>query len=292
TVGWSWPITSSGGTINNAGLFRKSAGTGTATIDSTYFNNTGTVEVDSGTLSLYQLNNSGSVNVYGTALNVTNGGSSVDRHYEFTNGGRLNGSLTWQGENTANGNGVLAVGGNVAAGTTAKFASSQFTNGAQLEVGSGYSNKLNVETGSTLMLDMTGSQQATMVSGMIDGDGTTINTGNFAFSGGQIGRYGTGSFINQGNFTWTGGSTGGNGGIANQNNITISGNGNQTIGYCIDAGWGYFAPGALTNSGTITHAADGVLHMVKDSTLNNLAGAVYDLPTSTTPAPWKWTTGR
>jgi hypothetical protein len=40
-----------GGTINNAGTFWKSAGTGTSTIsNSIAFNNTGTVEVDSGTL--------------------------------------------------------------------------------------------------------------------------------------------------------------------------------------------------------------------------------------------------
>ncbi|MCX5632942.1 MAG: hypothetical protein NTW93_04605, partial [Phycisphaerae bacterium] len=85
-----------------------------------------------------------------------------------------------------------------------------------------------------------------------------------------------GTLTNQGSFEWKGGSIGGSGGLTNQGSFTISGNGGQTVGYCIDAGWGYFAPGALTNSGTITHAADGVLHMVKDSTLNNLAGAVYD----------------
>jgi len=64
------------------------------------------VEVDTGTLMLYQLNNSGAVNVYGTALNVTNGGSSVDRHYELANGSRINASLTWAGVNTVNGSGV------------------------------------------------------------------------------------------------------------------------------------------------------------------------------------------
>ncbi len=53
----------SGSTINNAGTFRKSAGTGTSTIShSIAINNTGTVEVDSGTLIL----GSGS-----TALTVT-----------------------------------------------------------------------------------------------------------------------------------------------------------------------------------------------------------------------------
>jgi len=94
-------------------------------------------------------------------------------------------------------------------------------------------------------------------------------------AGGRLG--GDGTVVNQGNVVWTGGNVVGSGGLTNQGSVTISGSNGQTIGYCIDAGWGYFAPGTLTNSGTITHAADGVLHMVKDSTLNNLAGSVYDM---------------
>jgi hypothetical protein len=123
---------------------------------------------------------------------------------------------------------------------------------------------------------MTGSQQATMPGGNLSGSGTTINLGNLAWSGGKIGDS-TGTVVNQGNLVWTGGNVVGSGGLTNQGSFTISGNGGQTVGYCVDVGWGTFAPGALTNAGTITHAADGVLHMVKDSTLNNLAGAVYDI---------------
>ena len=284
-----------GGTINNAGLFRTSSGTGTSSIHPYIaFNNTGTVEVDSGTLT------------FGS-------GSSVAAHYEFANGSRVNASLTWQGENTANGNGVLAVGGSVAAGTTASFSSSGFTNGAQLEVGSGYSGSLNVESGATLTLNMRGSQQATMVDGYLHGLGTTINLGNFALSGGQIGGDGTGTvvnqgdfvyiggnvtgnlvnqgsfvwtggnvtgnLINQGSFLWTGGNVMGGGGLTNQSSqFTISGNGGQAIGtYTYGYYYYYSVPGVLTNVGTITHAADGVLQMSSGSTLNNQAGAVYDL---------------
>jgi hypothetical protein len=211
--------------INNAGTFRKSAGTGTSWIEPC-FNNTGTVEVDNGTLEI-------------------DNGSSNAAHYEFANGGRLNASLMWQGENTVNGNGVLAVGGNVAAGTTATFASSQFTNGAGLEIGAGATGDLNVGTGATLNLNMTGSRQATMASGYLHGAGTTINQGNFAWSGGNIGGDGTGVVVNQGNFTWTGGTINGN--LTNiSSQFTISGSGGQAMQ----------GGGALTNAGTITQMAN------------------------------------
>ena len=249
-----WPLNdyTSGGTINNAGLFRKSAGTGTAVVQDTYFNNTGTVEVDSGTLALSQ-------------------GTSTSAHYEFTNGGQVNASLTWLGTNTANGNGVLAVGGKVAAGTTVAFGSSQFTNGAGLAI-----NGLNVESGATLTLNMTGSQQAKVVGGL-GGAGTTINTGNVTWSGGNIGDD-VGTVFNQGNLVWTGGNVVGNSGLTNEGSLTITGNGGQAIGAVYkDSSWYiHFLPGVLTNAGTITHAADGVLAMGSGTTLNNLAGAVYD----------------
>jgi fibronectin-binding autotransporter adhesin len=52
-VGFSIGLNSSGGPFNNAGTFRKSGGTGTAAVNSTDFNNAGTVEVRSGTLLLH-----------------------------------------------------------------------------------------------------------------------------------------------------------------------------------------------------------------------------------------------
>ncbi len=243
-------------TINNAGLFRKSAGMGTAAVVGASFNNTGTVEVDSGTLAFLS------------------GGSSTSAHYEFSNGGRVNASLTWQGANTANGNGVLAVGGNVATGTTATFASSQFTNGAALDVGTGAIGDLNVGSGAVLTLNMTGSQRATMVGGNLYGAGTTINLGNFAFMGGQLGDA-SGTVVNQGNFQWTGGNVMGTGGLTNQGSLTISGSGAQSIGAWYTGG--FTAPGVLTNAGTITHTAGSWFSMWGTSTLNNLAGAVYDI---------------
>ena len=251
--GSSWP----GGTINNAGLFRKSAGSGTSSVDPVIvFNNTGTVEVDSGTLAI-------------------GNGSSTTGHYEFSNGGRLQASFVWQGGNTANGNGVLAAGGSVTAGTTATFSSSGFTNGAGLEVGSGTTGSLYVDTGATLTLNMTGSQQAKMVGGSLRGPGTTTNLGNFAWSGGNIGDYSSGgTVVNQGNLVWTGGNLQGSGVLTNQGSLTIRGNGGQGV-------WG-----VLTNAGTIAQNASGSLFMEDSTTtpggqhlavLNNLAGALYDI---------------
>ena len=224
-----------GGTINNAGLFRKSAGSGTSSVDPLIaFNNTGTVEVDSGTLAL-------------------GSGSSTNGHYEFANGGQLQASLTWQGENTANGNGVLQASGSVAAGTTATF--DNFTGGASLRFGS-----LAPASGATLNLNLSGSNPAILAGGSLGGDGTTNNLESLL---------------------WTGGAVVGSGGLTNQGSIVISGSGGQGVGtYVTGYYYGYYqrsVPGVLTNVGTITHAADGVLQMSSGSTLNNQAGAVYDL---------------
>ena len=245
--------------VNNAGTFRKSAGTGEARIgDRVSFNNTGVVEVTSGT------------------LRIQGGGLSRDGHYEFANGGRIQvsyssywGGLAWEGETSANGDGVLSIGGKVAPGSAAWFDSSRFTNGARLEIG----DRLNVHSGATLTLAMTGVAQAQMASGRLHGEGTTVNLGNFAFMGGEIGGDGSGQVINQGNFVWTGGSVVGSGGLTNESDqFTIRGNGGQRIG-----GY-YYSPvaGVLTNVGTIAHEADGVLQLVNGSLLNNLPGALYD----------------
>ena len=241
---------SSPATINNAGTFCKSAGTATASITNISFNNTGTVEVDAGTLSIDH-------------------GSSAAANYQFTNGGQLNASFTWQGANAANGNGVLAIGGSVAAGTVATFASSQFTNGAALQVGAGATGDLNVGSGATLTLNMTGAQQATMLGGNLHGVGTTINLGNFVWSGGNIGDSSSGTVVNQGNFNWTmGGILVGN--LVNEGSLTFtSNNGYGSTGPLISSG------GVLTNAGTISHTA-GYQWMNSTATLNNLAGAVYN----------------
>jgi hypothetical protein len=118
------------GTFNNAGTFRKSGGTGTSSISGAIaFNNTGTVEVTSGTLAI-------------------GSGTSTDGRFVFANGGTLIAPFWWSGTNTANGDGVLQVSGWVGEGNTAAFSS--FTNGARLVIGSG---RLSIGRGSTLTID-------------------------------------------------------------------------------------------------------------------------------------------
>ena len=156
--------------------------------------------------------------------------------------------MVWQGENTATGSGVLVSGGSVAAGTTATF--DNFTGGAGLQFGS-----MAPATGATLTLNLTGSSAATLTSGA------------------QLG--GAGTVVNQGNLMLTGGGVGGQ--LTNQGAMSISGTGNPTIGYCTDYNSGAVAQGTVTNAGTITHAAGTTLGIGNGSTINNLAGAVYDI---------------
>ena len=79
---------SDGGTVNNAGLFEKSGGTGTSTVAQfVSFNNTGTVEVDSGMLSFqgggtlngghYIFSNGGVVQIYSLVLESRSAGQTL-----------------------------------------------------------------------------------------------------------------------------------------------------------------------------------------------------------------------
>ncbi len=96
-----------GGTINNAGLFEKTGGSGVSVVDPyIVFNNTGTVKVDSGTIELQ------------------GGGTSTGGTFVFSNGGsvRLNSGYTFSGLNSGSGDGILEIAaGNlsVSAGDTA-----------------------------------------------------------------------------------------------------------------------------------------------------------------------------
>jgi hypothetical protein len=80
-------------TFNNYGTFRKSGGSGTNTMDiNTVFNTSGTVDIQTGTLSIYQGGGNGVVNVGGTSIavgnNFTFSGGTL-----FTGGGIVTGYL-------------------------------------------------------------------------------------------------------------------------------------------------------------------------------------------------------
>jgi hypothetical protein len=104
------PITVNGGggstpAINNYGLFRKSAGTANSIINPNFNNQNGTIEVDSGTLTLV-----GSGSVTSNATLIVSNAATLD----ITGGG----NPTWSGLITGQGAGkVLLEGGTLFAGT-------------------------------------------------------------------------------------------------------------------------------------------------------------------------------
>jgi hypothetical protein len=86
--------TSLGNYINNAGLFKKSGGTGTSVVgEGIIFNNTGTVEVDSGTLSFQDrfTQSSGMTNLSGG--NITFSGTGQFQGGLLTGSGTITGSV-------------------------------------------------------------------------------------------------------------------------------------------------------------------------------------------------------
>ena len=229
--------------FNNAGIFRKSSGTGTANLFYNYtsgsqygFNNTGTLEVDSGILGIGNGSNSGGniVVANGVMLQL---GLDAGEGCVFT----LHGSTTITGSGVVQVPAYAAV--RVTNGETATLGTS--SPGVSIVVSGG---NLYPDAGSTLLLNCVGGSALSLAGGAIGGNGTTTNIGNFL---------------------WAGGSITGTGGLTNQSSqFTISGNGGQTLN------------GTLKNSGTIAQVANGVLSL--SSTVNNLAGAVYNLQGSCT----------
>ncbi len=237
-VQWDAPI-SGNGRINNAGLFKKSGGTGTSTVGfGVVFNNTGTVEVDSGTLNLGWGGTLGSgslLAVNGSSVLMLGGGFNVTSSIPIVGTGttQLNGSLNVGGGNNVT---VSASGG----------ATMQITGGT------------STDTGSSLTLAFTGPSAVQLSAGGISGSGTTQNVGNFQWSGGSI----NGNFTNNSNtFSITGpnskvisdGST-----LTNAGTITHTGNGTVLVRgvYVV-----YDPKNPVPNVGR----------------LNNQAGATYDL---------------
>jgi hypothetical protein len=96
-------VTDSGFTFNNYGLLKISAGAGLAQISSTFDNYGGTVEVDSGTLTL----NSGGVNYFSNATLIVEGGAELD--LSITNEIFTNYNTELEGTVTGSGGGTVLV---------------------------------------------------------------------------------------------------------------------------------------------------------------------------------------
>ncbi len=212
------------GFLNNAGEIRKSGGTGFSFIDTT-INNTGTITVNTGTL----------------AFRV---GGSLSGTLGFANSGsiQLAGGSTFSlnGFITASGNGTLNLAGPHATVFTGQSATFQnFTNGANFLITAG---TLGADVGGTLTLNLTGPASVQMSGGNIGGAGSTINTGNFQLSGGNI----------VGNLT------------------------NNSNTFSITAGASIFE-GNLTNNGTVSLSGPSDFNVGGFGTINNQAGTLFDI---------------
>jgi len=167
----------SSSTINNAGLLRKSAGSGISTITAAVaVNNTGTIEVDSGTLELdggYVYN----PNPYGS----NQWSSSTNGTFVFNNGGRVTITLpgtgdgyyvSFSGTNTGTGDGVLEIStGGLVSGSASPTLN--FTGGSKVLLDGGL-----VMGSAAPFLNMGNFEWSSgVVSGALNNSGTIINSG-------------------------------------------------------------------------------------------------------------------
>jgi hypothetical protein len=196
--------------FNNAGLFEKTAGTGTSVIGGGItFNNSGTVEVNTG------------------ALRFDGGGSSNTAAYVFNNGGQIvfDSPFTVTGLNTGSGSGALTVinGGSLIGTGTLNFGPANLIVSDQSTIGGGLTN-----------------------AGQLTVDATTYDA------------YVTGTFTNTGTIQHVGGTFQINPASTLNNYGTIQQIGSNTT-VSIDGNYNY------------------ILSSASPSTLNNFAGAVYNI---------------
>ncbi|MFQ5796053.1 MAG: CARDB domain-containing protein, partial [Candidatus Bipolaricaulia bacterium] len=168
--------------FNNAGTFRKSAGTGFTDID-IVFNNSGTVDVNSGTLNLKNGGtSSGAFSVAaGATLDFIGGNHSLDTSSSVTGAGTVDFS-----KSTVTISGTYNLAGTTSVtGGTVSFTGSVVNVGSTLTIDSGMADFSNIEgaiTTTTLNLSvgtLTGSSNVTVTglttwsSGTMSGSGTT-----------------------------------------------------------------------------------------------------------------------
>jgi hypothetical protein len=270
--------------FNNAGTFRKKTGTGTTTINKMNFNNTGTVDVQSGTLkftSFVDGTHTGTFTIAAGAMILTEENSD----HNFDEGSAINGAGTFEITN-----GLITMNGT--------------TNGTA--IGSDVTFKLsgNSRLNGDGKLSINGTFEWTST-GLVEPEILIINSGgNLNISGDSQKTYrayphGTNRIDNYGTITWTGtGALGSYGAINNkssgvidiQNNATLDASGGAwtvindgLIKKTAGTGTSSFRAN-VTNNGTL-QVDTGTLDLYT-STLTNyndnsehpwLNGGVYDL---------------
>ena len=201
------PCTTSGGSFNNSGTFTKSGDTGT-TLFTTQgscgplsFNNTGTVNVNSGTLSLQDgKSTSGSFTVpAGSTLNFSGGTYTLDGSSSVTGAGTGRFGLAAV---------TFATG---AAYTTSSTTVSGNVAGGSVTFNSSASTGTYTQSGGTLEI----------------ATGTFSISNSLTWSGGTLG--GGGNLVVSGAMSWSGGTKSGAGTLTANSGITISGTDGKSI---------------------------------------------------------------
>ena len=227
------------GVFNNAGLLVKASGTGESIIgDQQTFNNSGTVEVRSGSLA------------------ILGAGTNDNGHFEFSNGGRLRMAAVYGynlvGNLTASGDGVFDLASsylNVGAGTSATI--KDFTDGARFLMSGG---SLNVSGDSNaqalLTLNLTSAAKVEMTGGSISASaGSVTNTGNFEWTSGQL----TGTFNNSGMLIVV------SGGDLTMGNSVLNNSGILVLQADSRISYGGYGSATLNNPGTLRQSAGAVI---------------------------------
>lgn len=241
------PFSGGGGTFNNAGIFTKSAGAGTTSIGSSIlgtFNNTGTVNANSGTLSLQTL-----------------GGTHTNGAFNVISGATLNfgsGTHTINGTASVTGTGIVSFSGvngtvNFNAGTYSVAGTTQISGGFIANVNAAAATNLLTLSSGTLggSATITASGLTTFSGGTMTGAGTTQANGGVSFSGGTKTISGGRNLNLGGNSTWSAGTIQLGAGSQFNNAATM------TLDNTFDGTFGPFSGGGGTfnNAGIFTKSA-------------------------------------
>jgi len=278
------------GTINNNGTFIKSASTGTTSINGVSFNNTGTVEVRTGTLQFASgtSTNSGSfTGSAGATLHFVSGASTNSGSFTGLAGATLHfqggthshsatssisvprvifgtsgfgGIVNIQGRYEVNGHTQMQGGTANFTGNVIKIDTLTFTGGtANFNNAQGNIN--------TKILTMNGgTANFSNATGIVDVASLALNNGELT---------GTSKVTVSGPLTWTGGTMSGAGRTIANGGMSISGPGFKTL-----------RVRNLDNAGVAIVTSTANFNGDEGGTINNLAGATFDIR-SDISFPWQ-----
>jgi len=229
-------LSGGGGPVNNAGLFEKSAGTGTTAVQ-VPFNNTGTVDVQTGTVSVAGGTDTGAFLVSGT-LTFAGGARTMSATASITGSG----SVVANGGATSNA-GSYAISG----GTTVNVATLNLT-GSVTSLG-----PVSINGGGFGVLNLSNTEG-------------TATTSSLLLTGGSL--QGSSILVVSGLTTWTGGSMTGSGSTNTTGGVAVTSGpifGAPALGR------------TLNNGGTVTVTGSQLWAIGTGATLNNLASGTIDV---------------